>query len=286
MSNQPHVIEVSEATFQKEVIQRSHEVPVLVDFWAAWCGPCRMLTPVLEGLAKEGGGRWILAKVNTDQNQQLSARYGIRGIPNVKAFRDGAVVDEFVGALPRPRVQAFLDKILPNAQDAQLTQATALIDADDYVAARPLLEGILAAAPDHDGANLALARVELAEGHVERALAHLDAIPARGPLGDAAQQLRARAHFAGDSASSLDELKAKVSANPDDWEQRFALAQAAVPLGDYAVAAEQFLAILQRDPQWQEGAARQGMLDLLTIMGEEDPRSADYRKRMSWLLFA
>lgn len=281
-----NVIEVTQRTFQRDVIEQSKHVPVLVDFWAPWCGPCRTLTPVLEQLAAEGEGSWILAKLNTDENQQLAQQFNVRGIPNVKAFRDGKVVDEFVGAQPRPAVKRFIDTLLPNPLDHQVAAAEELLAENKAEQARTLLEQVLARKPDHEGAHLALARVELAQGQPEAALPHLDAIPIKGPLGPAAESLRVQARFAGNPSSSLAELTARVASDPTNLDARYQLARAAIQQGEYPTAADHLLAVIQQQRDYQDGAAHQAMLDLFVLMGESDPRTKEYRRRLSWTLFS
>jgi len=282
----PNVIEATEETFMQEVIQKSHEVPVLVDFWAPWCAPCRALTPVLEQLAGEGEGRWLLAKVNSDNNQMLARQYGVRGIPNVKLFKDGAVVDEFVGAQAKPTVRRFLQKWVTSKLDEQLIQAEGLIGQQQFKKARSLLEGLLRQASEDEQIRLVLAQLEVAEGNSEAALSHLEFIPAHGPYGALAEQLRAKARFSGTEPVSLETLQAHAEAEPKNLQARFDLARAAVSAGEYDLAAQSILYIIQRDRNFEDGAARKAMLDLFVLMGEDDPRTTEYRRQFSWILFS
>lgn len=281
-----NVIEATEQTFQTVVIEKSHEVPVLVDFWAPWCGPCRVLTPVLEQLASEGDGAWLLVKVNSDDNQPLSAHYGVRGIPNVKLFKDGAIVDEFVGAQPKAAVQRFLQKWVTSKLDKQVAAAEGLIAEGKVKQGRSILEGIASQKPEHEKTLLALAQLELAEGHSEAALGHLEFIPVRGPHGALAEQLRAKARFTGAKEESLEALIARVDAEPQNLDARFDLARAAVNAGEYDTAAQNFLYIIQRNRRYQDRAAHKAMLDLFLLIGEDDPRTPEYREQLSWILFS
>lgn len=282
-----NVVDVSESTFAKEVIERSQQVPVLVDFWAPWCGPCRALSPVLEDLAEKGGGKWILAKVNSDENPRLAEQFGVRGIPNVKAFRDGQIVDEFTGALPRASVERFLERLVPSELDDRVTAAVATMESGDLSGAREALEGVIAEKHDHDGAILALAKLELDEVHPDKALTLLGRLPDGGPMGGAVRLLRAEARLAsGDGGEDADALAARVAADPRDLDARFALARLAARRGDLDRAAEELLAILSRKRDYKSGEARVALLDILEILGPHEPRAEQYRSRLSSILFA
>jgi putative thioredoxin len=283
---QPNVIIANEDTFQATVLERSFQTLVLVDFWAPWCGPCRMLTPVLEQLAAAGNGSWILAKVNSDENPRLAQQYGVRGIPNVKAFRDGSVIDEFVGAQPKPVVQRFIEKLLPNHLDESVERAEHLLNDGDLDAARAALEAVLAEKPDHERAHLAIARLEVEERDGQAALVHLGAIPARGRYGRQAEQVRAQARLIPEDPATLEALMVQVEQNPDDLTSLHTLARAAAWEGQYDLAAQQLLRILEKQRDFAGGAAHRDLLDLFVLMGEENPLTREYRQRLGWLIFA
>src|SRR5512142_1504260 len=170
-------VDVPPGQFDAAVVEESRRRPVVVDFWAPWCGPCRTLGPVLERLAAAGGGEWLLAKVNVDDDPGLAGRFGVQGIPAVKAFRGGEVVDEFVGALPEARVRSWLEGVVPGPADAAFAEAEARRQAGDEAAAREALSRVLALRPGHGGALLALAELELAAGRSAEALALAERVP-------------------------------------------------------------------------------------------------------------
>ena len=248
--------EVTEATFEQDVIARSRELPVVVDFWAEWCGPCRVLTPVLEKAIAARAGNVELAKVDTDANPALSQRYDVRGIPAVKAFRDGEVVDEFVGALPAAGVERFLDKVVPSEADALVAEG----DEDSLRRALELEPGNVAAAA-------ALARRLLERGETELALAAVDEIE-----GDfAAEGLAARARL--------------KLAGPRDAEGDLATALERLEAGDLEQALEHLAAAVESAEGEQRELIRRLMVGLFTELGADHPLSTTYRRRLAGALY-
>ena len=283
---QPVVFDVDESSFERLVLERSQSVPVLVDFWAPWCGPCKTLGPLLETLAREAEGRWVLAKVDTDACPTLAQHFGIRGIPNVKAIWKGRLIDEFTGALPRAEVEAFLAGIVPSEEDERVVGAERLTAAGETGAARDELEAVLAVAPRHERAALALAELAEAEGATDEATRLIANLVETGELGERVRVLRAKLAFDEPVGASLDELTARVEADPKDLEARLELGRAAAQTGDHDLAGEQFLAIIQRDAAFRNGEAQQALRDLMALMGEADPRTDAFRRRMASALFA
>ena len=261
-------LDVGSADFQEKVLAASHQAPVLVDFWAEWCAPCRILKPILEKLAAEYGGRFILAKLNSDQNQELAARYGVRGIPNVKAFVDGEMVDEFTGALPEAQIRAFIDGLLPSpAEPLRLAAREARARGDAEVACS-LLADALQLDPANETVQLDLAEIHIDAHRIDAARAILDALEHRAKdmarLG--ALQARLKLVTAGAGADPA-ALAARIAAHAGDLDARLQLAHALALVHDYRPALEQLLEIVRRDRQWQDQAARMTMLDLFTLLG-------------------
>ena len=264
----PHSFDVGSAEFQEKVVAASHRVPVLVDFWAEWCAPCRSLKPVLEKLAAEYGGRFLLAKVNSDQNQELAGHCGVRSIPNVKAFVDGHLVDEFTGALPEAQVRAFIDKLLPSPTEPLRIAAQEARAKGDPDVACSLLADALQLDPANVAVQLDLAEIHIDQQQLDTARTMLEALErtAHNHLRLLALQARLKLLAAGGGADTA-ALQARIAANGDDFDARLQLANALALAGDYRPALEHLLAIVRRDRKWQNDAARKAMLDLFTLLG-------------------
>ncbi|MGB0126468.1 MAG: co-chaperone YbbN [Rhodocyclaceae bacterium] len=281
----PHVIDVAAADFETQVIEASRQVPVLVDFWAPWCGPCRALGPMLEKLAAEYGGRFILAKVNSDENQALAAKYGVRGIPNVKAFVNGAPVNEFVGALPEPQVRDFIDSLLPSPAEPLRQEALTAKARGETDATRRLLLQAIELDPRHEAARLDLVELLIDARDVAEARRLLDEIALRARDVARVEALTARLQLVANSGDAdRVTLEARVAADPDDLEARFELANALALGQEYAAAMEHLLEIVRRDRGFRDDVGRKTLINLFNVVGSADELVRKFRAELATVL--
>ncbi len=285
MADSPHIFEIDQNNYEQIVIQGSHRVPVLVDFWAGWCQPCQMLMPVLARLADEYQGRFILAKINTEEQQAIAAQFGIRSIPTVKLFKNGQPVDEFAGALPDNQIRAFLDKHLPRASDDNVTAAQERLLAGDTAGAMTLLQTAHTEDPANPRVLIAMAQAQAAGGDVDAAEQTLDTLPADEQQKTEVTRLRGQMYFdriaiAADDGATL---RARLDADANDSEARYRLAAHQVMDGDAEGAMENLLRLMQTDRKFGDDAARQALLKLFDMLGD-DPAVTRYRARMFNLL--
>lgn len=270
----PYVDDITEQSFDTAVIEASHRVPVLADFWAQWCGPCRTLGPLLERLAAEYDGKFLLAKIDADANGGLAQRFGVRGLPTVKIFRNGEIVDEFVGALPENQIRPLIDKHLPGPVDDLLAEARQLASGNPE-AAIELLGRAVEFEPQKDRLWLALAGLYADTGAVDEATAALGHLPPALRVGEEARAIEARLQLADLAAPPQDDdpHAAKLSAAAEHLQAgRFGEGMAL--LGE----------ILQADPDWRDGAAREAMLAAFTLPGIDEATVAHWRRRIASLI--
>lgn len=286
-SMSPHVLDVSAADFDEAVLRRSHEVPVLVDFWAPWCGPCRALGPTLERLAVEMDGAFVLARINSDSEPELAARYRVQGIPNVLLFRGGKPVDGFVGALPETAVRGFLRPFCLTAADRLAEDGARALANGDHEAARRAFEGALRLDPDCPAARLFLARLAFAEGDLETTRRHVAAIPAHAREYDAGQSLLKAEGLAlaARSIGDREACAARLESDPGDLEARYALGAHAAVEGRHRDALEHFLELARADKEWHDQAARRAMVTVFDLLGARHPVSDEYRDQLRSLYY-
>src|ERR671925_754802 len=278
--------DISEENFEAEVLERSNAVPVLVDFWAPWCGPCKVLGPLLEKLAAEYAGEFVLAKVNVDENQGLASVFGIQGIPAVKLFKDGDLASVFTGALAEPMVRQFLSKFLPSAADKEAEKAAEIEDEGNTAEAKALYQVILESDPNHAKALLGLGRLAMNEGNQDAALSYLDKISEVADERKEADRLIARLKLQSGAAQNEGALREKVKSDPNNIAARFDLAQALAGVEKYEEALNEFLNIVKADRTFQDDGARKAMIQIFEVLGPDDPLTDKYRSELAKVLFS
>lgn len=262
-----HAFDVSSADFADKVLDASHRVPVIVDFWADWCQPCRTLKPILEKLAAEYEGRFMLAKVDSDRNHELAQHCGVRSIPAVKAFVNGELVDEFAGALPESQVREFIDRLLPSPAEPLRQEALAARERGDLDGARKLMAEAIKHDPRNDASYLDYIDMSLEAGATDEAREILDAVRERCADRERVDALDARLKLAAAGGDAdIDALRARIETDPADLDARLQLANALAAARDYRPALEQLLDIVRRDRAWQDEAGRKTMLTLFTLL--------------------
>ena len=284
--------ETTTQDFRVDVLDASREVPVLVDFWAPWCGPCRQLTPILEKVVKAAKGRVRLVKMNIDDHPQIAGQLGIQSIPAVIAFKDGQPLDGFMGAIPESQVAAFIDRVAgpsaPSGADEALKAGAEALAAHDYANAAALFSGVLQAEPDNMTALGGLIRCFVALGELAQArglLAGLTPQQENDPAiagARAALELASQAEKLGGPA----ELTRRLEADPNDHQARFDLALVLNGQGDRSGATDALLEIVRRNRAWNDEAARKQLVQFFEAWGAKDPAAIAGRQRLSSLLFA
>lgn len=278
--NSPYVSDISTAEFPAAVLQRSREVPVVVDFWAAWCGPCKVLGPLLEGAADRHQGAFELVKVDVDANQALAQQFGIQSIPTVVAFRDGAPVSRFSGAIPEAALEEWLGTIMPSEIELIIEAARDAAIAGDVERAEELFRAVLDQQSDNHDAGTGLAALLMARGDNEEALIVL------GKLMPSAEvdRLQAAARLAQTRSDDLGALQSAADADPDDDDAAIRLAMALAGRHEYEPALDRLLAVVRKRGDALD-AARSAMVDIFGVLGDEHPLTPTYRRQLANALF-
>ncbi len=280
------------ASFAKDVIEASRAVPVIVDFWAAWCGPCKQLTPVLEKVVKSYAGKVRLVKINVDEHPGIAGQLRVQSLPTVYAFRDGRPLDGFMGAQPESAIRAFVDRLV--GEEAEADVATVLASAEqaleegDVQAAAEIFAAVLQEHKQNPAALAGLARCYLKTGDLDRAEQMIALVPPEEKKIAAVEQVKAALELArkAPKAEQQGELEKKLAANPGDQQARFDLAVALAARGQKTEAVEHLLELVRRDRNWNDQAARKQLVQLFEAWGFKDAAAIDGRRRLSSLLFS
>ena len=286
MSDSPFIHNVTAENFQSLVIENSFKQPVLVDFWADWCQPCQALMPILAKLAEEYNGAFVLAKVNSDEQGELAAQAGVRSLPTVKLFVNGQIINEFMGALPEGQVREFLEPYITSATDEVLQQASTAYHEGRHQDALDMHNQALAEDPQNAKLKINIAKMVANNGDYESATALIDTLTDEQKDHPEVRELNAQIKLAGQLADIGDpeELQQRIEQNPDDLEARMQMANYLTASSQYEQALQLLLEVMQKDSAFNDGAARQGLLDLFDMLGNDNPLVKTYRRRMFTLL--
>ena len=288
-----HTSDGTDQGFMADVVEASMTQPVIVDFWAPWCGPCRTLGPILERVVEGKKGAVKLVKINTEEHNAYASQLGVRSIPAVYAFHKGRPVDGFMGALPESQVSAFIERLLGGTDNAQviaeaLTQAEAASQGGDIALAAEIYAAVIQEDPENTSAIAGLARCYLANGDTERALATLEMVPPAKKNESVVKSVRLAIEMAADAPAptELDAALSAVSANPGDHAKRYDLAEQYAAAGRYKDAADHLLIILSAKLGWEDGKAKTKLLQVFEAAGPADPVTIEGRRRLASLMFA
>lgn len=274
-----YINDVATSEFKQRVVERSHDVPVVVDFWAEWCAPCRTLGPMLERATTEANGDFELAKVDVDQNQALASQFEVQGIPTVVGFRDGQAVSRFTGAIPEDQLETWLSDLVPDQLDQAVAQARDHLLAGDETSAERVYRDVLEEDAEHVEAAIGLATLLLPTDRSNEAIELLESVPAT----DEVERMLAAARLRSPTGD-IGELEAALDSRPDDPDLRLELASALAGAESYERALEYFINLVRQYPDYRE-AARLRMLDLFKVLGEENELTAQYRTKLANALF-
>jgi putative thioredoxin len=286
MADSAWVTTANDENFETAVLERSKQVPVLVDFWAEWCGPCRVLGPLLEKLANEFAGQFVLVKIDVDRAPMLAAQFQVSSIPAVMAIVDGTLAGQFLGALPESQIRDFLRQILPSEADRLLKTAEQL-EATQPAAACEAYSDVLKLDPKNTLALAALAEMALGEGALDRAAELVETIRQGDAGWDRAQRVKSRLEFQATltRGGSLAEIKSRAEANPNDRHARLELGLAQAAIGDYPAALETLVAIVEADREFGKEHAKDPIVRIFSIVGPQTALANEYRARLARALY-
>ncbi len=276
----PHVKDVSTADFQQEVLLRSRELPVLVDFWAEWCGPCKSLSPMLERITSDAAGSFELAKVDVDANPELSTQFRIQSIPTVVAIRHGKELSRFTGALPEASILTFIESVMPTELDVMVDEARTSLVSGDMFGAEHMLRQVLDRKPDHQEAGTSLAALLIDKGDTDEALIVLGKLAPDAEVERLQSAARLRQAAGGDMA----ELEAAAQADPSSDEAQLDLARALAAHSEFEPALDRMLDVVKRRGEGKE-AARRAMVDIFGVLGSDHPLTSTYRRLLATALY-
>ncbi|GMR02440.1 MAG: thioredoxin [Acidimicrobiia bacterium] len=276
----PYIKDISTAEFQQEVLLRSREIPVLVDFWAQWCEPCKTLSPLLERITIEATGRFELAKVDVDANPELSAQFGVQSIPTVVAIRNSKEVSRFSGALPEASILTFIDSIMPTELDLMVEEARTALVSDDATGAEHMLRQVLEQKPDHQEAGTSLAALLIDKGETDEAMIVLGKL-----IPDAdVERLQSAARLRQSAGVDMSALETAVRADPTNDRAQLELARALAAHSEFEPALDRMLEVVKRKGEGKE-EARLAMVDIFGVLGSDHPLTATYRRQLATALF-
>jgi putative thioredoxin len=282
MSENTYIFDITETNFADGVLERSHQVPILADFWAAWCQPCQTLMPLLQQLAEEYKGKFWLAKVNADEEQTLALQYGVRSLPTLKLFRNGKVVDELIGVQPKSVIRAIIDRHIISEADLLLNQAQVARAAGRQEQSLNLLHKAADTDPENHRVAVALAEAHLEQGEVTEAEQIMKSLPLAMRAEESASGMLAKIEFTilAENAPNIPSLEQRIRANLEDSEARYLLGVRQTLSGHYQSALEQFMELLKRDRRYRDDGARKALLAIFNILGSEHELVNRYRRQM------
>lgn len=286
MNESAYIFDVDESNFSGVVLENSHKLPVLVDFWAEWCQPCQTLIPILHKLAEELAGQFVLAKVDSDAQQALSQQLGVKGLPTVKLFVKGEVVDEFTGAQSETHIRSMLGPYMVRESDKMMAAAVAEYEQGNIDAAIGLMKQAAESDPANTSVQVMYIRVLSEHGHSDEANQVLANLPAEAQQDPDVISFKAQFEIMQQAGGAdVETLQARIAADENDLEAREQLSAVLVSQGQFQPALQQLLEVMQRDRSYKDDAGRKGLIRLFEMLGSENPLVAEYRRRMATLLF-